>query len=395
MSDLPAYERDPYMTDLATQVLRADDDGRPFAVLADTLLYPEGGGQPPDHGTLGPVAVLDVQKRGGEVRHYLSAPVLPGPADLRLDWERRFDHMQQHTGQHLLTAVAQERFGWATTAFHLGDEVSDIELDTPSITAADLRRLEEAVAAEIRAARPVSAQRVAPEDLPALNVRSRGLPEGFQGDVRLVTIQGVDTNTCGGTHVRSTAELEALALGGTESLRGGTRLFFVAGGRARRRLSAHEQRNATLRALLGAPDAGLAGALEVKLEQGRLLEKKVRGLEEELADLLVEALAARPGTLAEHHFDGKDVAFLQRAGRQLAAAAPHKGVFFTADQDGQHFFLLTAGEASRLDVPARGRELAALLGGRGGGSGRLFQGKAPSLESRGAAVSLLRLEAGS
>ncbi|BDU72048.1 alanyl-tRNA editing protein [Mesoterricola silvestris] len=389
MSDLAAYERDPYLTELDTAVVRAGDDGRPFAVLADTVLYPEGGGQPPDHGSLGAAEVLDVQKRDGEVRHYLSAPVAPGPARVRLDWDRRFDHMQQHTGQHLLTAVAQDRFAWATTAFHLGEEVCDIELATPAIRGAELRALEEAVAAEIRAARPVSAARVKPGDLAGLQVRSRGLPEGFTGDVRLVTIQGVDTNTCGGTHVRSTAELEAVALLGTEGLRGGTRLFFVAGGRARRRLAAHETRNAALRTLLGAPDAGLVPALEGRLEQMRALDRRVRALEEDLAGLVVEALASRPGPVADHHFEGRDAGFLQRAARQLAAAAPHKAVFFTSTLEGQHFFLLTAGEASALDVPARGRELAALLGGRGGGSGRLFQGKASTLEARGAAAALL------
>ncbi len=389
MSDLAGYERDPYLTELDTAVLRAGDDGRPFAVLADTVLYPEGGGQPADRGTLGGAEVLDVQKRDGEIRHYLQAPAAPGPVHVRLDWERRFDHMQQHTGQHLLTAVAQDRFGWETRAFHLGEEVCDIELGVAALGAEDLRALEDAVAAEVRAARPVEAARVKPEDLPGLKVRSRGLPEGFTGDVRLVTIQGVDTNTCGGTHLRSTAELEAVVLLGAESLRGGTRLFFAAGGRARRRMAAHEARNAALRTLLGAPDTGLAAAVEGKLEQVRVLERKARALEEELADRVAEALAARPGVVADHHFEGRDAAFLLRAGRQLAASAPGKAVFLTATLEGRHFFLLTAGEASPLDVPARGRELAALLGGRGGGSGRLFQGKAPSLDARDAAVALL------
>jgi Ser-tRNA(Ala) deacylase AlaX len=389
MRALPAYERDPYLLEMEARVLSTGEDGRPFALLEDTVLYPEGGGQPADRGTLGSVAVLDVQKREGEIRHYLAAPVEPGILKLRLDWARRFDHMQQHTGQHLLTALAFDRFHWETTAFHLGEEVSDIELAVPGIASADLLRLEEAVAAEIRAARPVSAARVAPEDLPGLKVRSRGLPEGFQGDVRLVTIDGIDVNTCGGTHLRTTGELEALKLLGTESLRGGTRLFFVAGGRVRRRLEAHERRNAVLRALLGAPDADLAPALEIRLEQAKSLDRRVRGLEEELAELVVRALAAEPGALAERHFEGRDVAFLQKAGRQLAAAAPPQTVFLTATQEGQSFFLLTAGEDSATDVPARGRELAEFLGGRGGGSGRLFQGKAASLEGRAEALARL------
>ena len=390
MRDLPAFERDPYLTELDVTVLRAEDDGRPFAVLEDTVLYPEGGGQPADHGSVNGVAVVDVQKVGGEVRHYLEAAVAPGPATVLLGWDRRFEHMQQHTGQHLLTAVAQDRFGWATTAFHLGEAVADVELDAPRVTAAELAELEEALAAEIRACRPVTARRVAPEAMAALGVRSRGLPEGFQGEVRLVEIAGVDLNTCGGTHVRSTAELEVIKLLGTEPVRGGTRLFFVAGGRARHRLGAHELRNAVLRTQLGAPDEGLEAALSVKLDQLRGLERRVRALEEDLAERAAEALAGRPGALAEQHFEGKDAAFLQRLARQVCAAAPAKTVFLTASTDGQACFVLAAGDEAPADVPALGREVAALLGGRGGGSGRLFQGKAGSLGARAQVLARLQ-----
>ena len=191
------------------------------------------------------------------MRHYLAAPLAPGPVTVRLDWARRFDHMQQHTGQHVLTAVAQERFGWETTAFHLGPERCDIELATGNILQAELDRLEEAVAEVIRAARLVTPGRVSMEAYRTMKVRSRGLPEGHTGDVRLVEIAGLDLNTCGGTHVRNTAELECLKLLGTEALRGGTRLFFVVGARARQRMEAQERRNAALRTLLGAPDEAL------------------------------------------------------------------------------------------------------------------------------------------
>jgi alanyl-tRNA synthetase len=390
MSELPAFEREPYRTQLETQALRVgQEDGRPFAVLADSILYPEGGGQPPDHGFLGSVAVLDVQKRAGEVRHYLAAPVQAGPVSVRLHWPRRFDHMQQHTGQHLLTAVARERFGWETTAFHLNEAVSDIELDVARVTGDQVRELEAAVATEIRQDLPVTCRRVAREELAKLNVRSRGLPEGYQGDIRLVAIQGLDLNTCGGTHLGSLAELECLCLLGTEPVRGGTRLFYVAGGRARDRMAAHERRNAELRALLGVPEPALAGAVTARLEQLRGLEKRVRLLEDELAEVVVAGLAAGPEAVVEHHFEGKDAAFLQRAARQLVAQAPAKTAFLTATLGGQSYFLLASGEASPLDTSALGKEIAGLLSAKGGGSARLFQGKAASLEGRAEALAKL------
>jgi len=391
MQTLPTYERDPFAASLETRILRVgQEDGRPFAILEDTVFYPEGGGQPCDLGTLNGETVVEVQKREGEVRHYLQVPLAEGPASLRLDWTRRFDHMQQHTGQHLLTAVAQDQFQWATTAFHLGASVCDIELSAPSISLRQMDQLEEAVASEIRAHREISARRVSPEAYKVEAVRSRGLPEGHSGDIRLVQIAGVDLNTCGGTHLRHTGEIEALKLLGTESIRGGTRLFYVAGRRTRQRLDAHEQRNAVLRTLLGAPDEDLVPALQVKLEQLLALERRSRKLEEELAEVQSAALAARPGDLVEAHFEGRDMAFLQKLARGILTVDATKAVFLTADPGGQGIFLLSAGERSTLDVPTAGKAVAAILGAKGGGAGKSFQGKAPGLGALAQAGAALR-----
>lgn len=391
MPTLPAYEREPYRAELEAVVTAVGEEcGRPYAVLADTILYPEGGGQPADRGWLGTVPVVDVQKSGEGARHYLPEPIAPGPVKVRLDWERRFDHMQQHTGQHVLTAVAAERFGWGTTAFHLGEERCDIELDVAEISLKDIARLEELVAEMIRAARPVRAQRVTLEGYQSMKVRSRGLPEGHSGDVRLIEIEGLDLNTCGGTHVRNTAELEVLKLLGTESLRGGTRLFFVVGQRARRRLEAHEKRSAALRTLLGAPDEELVAVVEAKLEQLRVADKRARQLEDELAASWAEALASRPGPFAEQHFEGRDAGFLQKVGRLLVSSTTAKAAFLTASAEGSHAFLLAAGADSSLDVAAAGREVAALLEAKGGGAKDFFQGKAGSLVRRTESVERLR-----
>jgi Ser-tRNA(Ala) deacylase AlaX len=387
--DPPAYEREPYRTELEARVLGTGEEaGRPYAILDDTILFPEGGGQPADHGSLNDVAVVDVQKRGGEIRHYVASPFAPGPARLRLDWDRRFDHMQQHTGQHLLSAVAQDRFGWTTTAFHLGPDVCDVELDARALTHADLLALGDAIAAEIRAARTVRPRRVTAAEFAALPVRTRGLPEGHEGDVRLVEIEGVDLNTCGGTHLSNTAEIEVVALLSAESLRGGTRLFFVAGRRARRRLARHEERNAALRTLLGAPDSGLADAAKAKLDQLADAQRALRHAGEELAAAAADAALASPARAAHAHFDGRDMAFVQTVARRFSAKAGPRAALFTATRDGEHVFALGAGEGFG-DAQALGREIASLLGGKGGGAGRVFQGKAPGLSAVDRAIARL------
>lgn len=396
MEHLPAYERDPRLRTLETEVVASGDhDGRPFVVLADTVLYPEGGGQPADRGRVGGVPVLDVQKVSGEVRHVLDGPAPDGRVAVELDWRRRFDHMQQHTAQHLLTAVAEDRFGWATTSFHLGAHVCDVELDTPEIAPGALAELEEAVAAEVRAARPVTARRVTQEAYAGLDVRSRGLPEGHTGSVRLVAIDGIDLNTCGGTHCASTSELEAVKLLGTESLRGGTRVFYVAGGRVRRALGIHHARTAALRALLGVSDDELVGATESRLQQLKDTARAVRDLEGELAAATAAALAAGAEALAVAHWPGRDLPFLQQVARALGEMAPGRATLLTAGEGEEGFFLVSAGPDASLDVPRAGRIVADLLEGRGGGSGQIFQGKAARLSRREeAAVALRELVAG-
>jgi alanyl-tRNA synthetase len=385
----PAYEREPYRTALDVSVLASGDDaGRPYVVLDDTILFPEGGGQPPDHGFLNDVEVLDVQKKGVEIRHYVAAPVAPGPARVRLDWDRRFDHMQQHTGQHLLSAVAQDRFGWQTTAFHLGPEVCDVELDVRALSPADLEALEEAVAAEIRAAHAVLPRRVTLDEFRALPVRTRGLPEDHGGDVRLIEIEGVDLNTCGGTHLSNTAEIEVVALLSVEPLRGGTRLFFVAGRRARRRLKRHEERNGALRRSLGAPDAGLVDAAKAKVDQLSETQRALRRAEEELAVAAAEAALAARARVVHAHFEGRDMAFVQTVARRFAEKAGARAALFTATREGQHVFALGVGEGFG-DAQALGREIASLFEGKGGGSGRVFQGKAPGLSGVDRALKLL------
>lgn len=401
---MPAYERDPYLRELDAHVVAVGVDGeRPYAVLDDTVLFAAGGGQPADHGRLvtasAQVDVLDVQRatgQGSEIRHYLSAPVASGDrGTLRLDWSRRYDLMQQHTAQHLLTAVALERHGWATTSFHLGDlgdlAVCDVELDVQSLGARQLDELEEAVQAEVRAARQVTARRIPHADYLALGerVRSRGLPEGFHGDVRLIEIAGIDLNTCGGTHLRSTAEIESIKLLSTEKLRGGTRVHFVAGGRVRRRLGAREAQAADLRALLGASDQDLVELAKLKTGKLEEADRRCRALGKELAAATAKALLVDSENVTARHFPDQDAAFVQEVARAWSAAAGRRIALLTAGAGDRLAFVLATGSDSLSDARVLGPRIAELLEGRGGGSARVFQGKAGSLARLDDAIALL------
>jgi Ser-tRNA(Ala) deacylase AlaX len=359
-----------------------------WVVTADTILYPGGGGQPADEGTLAGIPVSSVRWDVGGWRHELEAaepPAHTGQVGIAIDWHRRFDHMQQHTAQHVLTAIAQDRWGWPTTAFHLGAERSDIELDTPALARAEMDALEEAVMAVVRDELPVSTRYVSVDEYKAMGTRSRGLPEGHEGDVRLVEIGGadslVDVTACGGTHLRSTAQIESIKLLATESMRGGTRLHWVAGARVRVRLGAHEARAEALRKLLGAPDEQLVAQATAKLEQLRQIEKRAQWMEARLAEEAVARLALTDHAVLDAHFAGMDAAFLKSVSQGLQSAIGARIALLTSEAEGACAFLLVAGPDSAADVRGLGQRVAELLEGRGGGAGR-----AGSLAKRAEAV---------
>lgn len=387
---IPAYERDPFLRELEASVTRVEEiDGAMFATTNDTVCYPEGGGQPSDHGTLGPARILDVERIPEGWRHRTDRPVPTGRHRMTVDWDRRFDHMQQHTAQHLITAVAADQMGWATTAFHLGEQTSDIELAAPEIGPEAIRTLEDQVNAAILTDAPVLGRRVTDAEYAALEVRSRGLPDGHAGDIRLVEIEGFDRNTCGGTHVARLGQLGCISLLGTERLRGGTRVFFLAGDRVRARLADHERRTADLRRILDAPDEHLVAESQRREERLRLLTRGLKDLMGELADLEARHLADGAGPRIAAHWENRDMAFLQQVARGLNKRAPRSVAFLTASDGPDGVFLLAAGAGSAVDLQTVGPAVAEVLAGRGGGRERTFQGKASRLDRREEALALL------
>lgn len=388
------YEAEPYLREIELPLLAAgaSEPGAPapfYADVTESVLFPGGGGQPADRGELAGRPVAAGVKREAGWRLYLAEPAALGERQLlRLDWQRRFDLMQQHTAQHLLSAIALDRFGWRTTAFHLGEELTDIEIDVAEPPAGELAALEEAVAEAIRAALPVRTRRLAKEDYEKLEgVRSRGLPAGHEGSVRLVEIEGIDLNTCGGTHLRSTAEIEMLTLLHSEPMRGGTRLYWVAGGRVRQRLAASEARNARLRRLLDTGDAELAAILEGKLEQLAELKRAKEKLESRLAE--AKAAALGDGRFAQRHFEDDDLSFLQKIAKSWQSGAAAGLLFLTAGHGQEGAFLIATRGDLVCDLKKLGPEVASRLAGKGGGAGRLFQGKAGNLGRRAEAAARL------
>jgi len=200
-------------------------------ILDQTAFYPTSGGQPHDLGKIGDANVLDVRDEGDEIIHIVDQkPETPDVLGC-INWPRRFDHMQQHTGQHLLSAMFQERFGRPTISFHLGADVSTIDLRGPEPTDEILEGAERAANTIIFEDRPVTVRYGTAEDLAKLGVRKEVQREGI---LRAIEIEGADLQPCGGTHVRSTGQIGTLLVRRCTKMRQDWRVEFVCGGRAER-----------------------------------------------------------------------------------------------------------------------------------------------------------------
>ena len=381
-------QEDTYRTTVTATVEECHQDADGYRViLAQTVLYPEGGGQPADTGRVAGLTVRKFYRReDGALVHLLDRPVA-GEVKVMLDWPRRYDHMQQHSAQHLLTAVAQDRFGLATTAFHLGARRSDIELDCPTLSDDIRQALETAVNASIRENRTVKIRWQAPSDFSSSAVRSRGLPPDHSGRIRLVEIEGLDLNTCGGTHVAATGEIQMLKLLSSEHLRGGTRLFFVAGERVRNLLDAGLEREQALTRLLSCGPPEHTAAAERLLAENRQAHQQLKAARQELSTLLGRHLATRTAVASLHRPEA-DMPFLIGVGREFQKHAPQGWALLTGG--GTQGVFVVVGPPDRLK--SRAEALARLLGGRGGGRGGLYQGKADALEQRAAALAELQEE---
>lgn len=372
------YYSDSYRTEFDARVVDRADDGR-RVYLDHTAFYPTSGGQPHDTGTLGDATVRDVVDEGERIAHLLDTPVSEGPVTGRVDWPRRFDHMQQHTGQHLLSAVVADLFGWATVSVHFGVGVSTLDVDVPSITP------EQAVRAEQRANEIVVENRavtVSYED----SATATGLRKASDRDgaLRIVSIAELDRSACGGTHVRATGEIGAILIGKTDKVRQSARLEFVCGMRAVQRARAdHDALSRLAQFLSAAPHevADLVARQAVRLKDA---ESRLRQLDTELA----ARIARERYDAAQPDDAGVRRVVERRAGGSLDELRPLAlaivslpRVVYVGAVESPASVLLAASEDSGLDA---GRALKAALadgGGRGGGSARLAQGTLPSREA--------------
>ena len=363
------YLRDPYLTRFSARVVSlAELSGRPAAVLDRSAFYPEGGGQPADRGSLSGAAVLDVQEREGVVLHVLDRPLEPGDVEGVVDWQRRFDHMQQHHGQHLLSAAFERVHGAPTTSFHLGERTCTIDLDcsVSRLDEAALRSAEAAANETVWRDLPVVARDFGPEE----RSRPRLRKEPVKGD-RVVLVEGVDASPCGGTHPRSTGEVGAIAVLGAQKWGSGkARVEFVCGNRVVKLLAEQGRWLAGAAEALKCAVRDLPESARRAADEAVARRKAAEALEKDLARIQAAELAAKGSPV---------VAQVERASlmRALAGAVAERGAIalIAAVEDGRaHLCFARPRGAPGPGMNELIKESLQILGGKGGGSPDFAQG---------------------
>ncbi|XP_034050304.1 alanyl-tRNA editing protein Aarsd1-like isoform X1 [Thalassophryne amazonica] len=396
-------QRDSYMKEFVTSVVSCDpaelkqeingkkETHKGFNVkLRDTILFPEGGGQPDDQGLIGDVPVLRVTRQGSDAVHFVSSPLEVGQEVLvKVDWERRFDHMQQHSAQHLLSALVDTMFGYNTTSWELGRQRTAIELDTLSIKPEQLQVLEETANEKIRAHVPVTVQLLSKDDPAVEKVRSRGLPEDLAWPIRIIDIQDIDANMCCGTHVSNLSQLQVIKLLGAEKgKKNKTNLIFLAGNRVLKYAEKSFNTERSLVAILNTgPDKHVEG-VDKLLKSVKLLQKSNMSLLRDLAILIAQNFKNDPqrGNFFSLHRKDGDNEFMHIIANEIGTEGTL--VFLTVGEEkGPGLFLL----AGPSDLVAKtGPQVLKMLQGKGAGKNGRFQGKANSLAQRGEVEAFLQ-----
>jgi alanyl-tRNA synthetase len=385
------YYQDSHLTEFDARVLDVgrDASGRVVVTLDRTAFYPTGGGQPSDTGTLGDARVvecIDLEEAG--VLHVVegASPGVGARVAGRIDWPRRLDHLQQHTGQHILSQAFVRLFDAPTRAFRMLERACEIDVDLGQPSD---ERIEEAVAHAngiIWEDRPVRVRQVSPQEAAALPLRK---DSARAGTLRIIEIEDFDLSPCGGTHAARTGEVGILAVRSWERARGLTRIEFLAGGRVH---ADYRRANHTARAVAALFSAGRDDATELAarlVEENKTLLRRLRALEEiaarvEAGELIQNATAAAGDArtrIVTHVFNERDAESLKRLALSIISRPGHIALLGSRDSDGRTARLVFARAPNAPgDMNTLMREACALIEGRGGGRPDLAQGGGTNLE---------------
>jgi len=367
------YYEDCHLREFTARVTGCQESDKGWLVTLDaTAFYPEGGGQACDLGTLGNATVLDVQEQGEQVVHLCDKPLTVGSTVAGyIHWERRFDLMQQHSGEHILSGLIHEKFGYHNVGFHIGSDVMEVDFDGP-ITWEELLELEAKANEAVWKNLPIRCSFPSPEELPTLIYRSK---KALDWPVRIVQVPGYDTCACCGVHVATTGEVGIIKVLSCVKFHQGVRIQMLCGGRAYRYLAQVFEQNRQVSQLFSAKHLETADAA-ARFQQQLTAEKfRATGLQKRLFEAIAQAYTGK-GQVVHFENDLSAAGVRELADRIAAVCDGTATVFSGSDENGYNVCIL-GDRAKEL-----GAAMTQAFPGRGGGKPGTFQGSVHATQAQ-------------
>lgn len=335
--------------------------------LDSTAFFPEGGGQPSDTGILGGAKVTDVQEKDGIIYHTVTAPLTVGErVSGEIDWTRRFDLMQHHTAEHIISGLVHKYFGYDNVGFHMGSEAITIDFNG-NLTEADIRRVELEANRAVYENIPIKVSYPDREELKALDYRSK---KELTGDIRIVTIPGYDICACCAPHVALTGEIGGIKITSCQKYKGGVRISMLCGSRALQDYNKKEKSVADISVLLSAKPDEVQEAVGNLRNENQSLKARISGLQNQILNYKAAAVPEGPGMtcIFDNEIGGESLRFfanLLTEGREGICAV------FTSADDKEYRYILAS---KTTDVRPFGKSLNETFQGKGGGTKEMVQG---------------------
>ncbi|MGB7296703.1 MAG: alanine--tRNA ligase-related protein [Candidatus Aminicenantales bacterium] len=366
------YFEDAYLREFEGRVReRLVQEGRPAAVLDRTCFYPESGGQPSDRGILGEAEVLHVFEDGDKVVHVLDRE-LRETEEVRgvVDWDRRFDHMQQHSGQHVLSQCFVEILEGETRSFHLGEQVSTLEIGRRAVSDSDLEKVESRANEVVFEDREIKTYFVETDKIPTVPLRR---PPKKEGTIRVVEVDGFDYSACGGTHCRRTGEIGLIKIIRWDRIRNNLRFEFLCGRRARHDYAQKNQALLGISQKLSVHEQDAAAAVDKTIQDARQSRKKLKQLQDALAGFeATEMVEKEAGWLIKKVWTDKTAEEARFLALSIIRLAERVVLFAVRGGERDHFLFICSDKLS-LDMRELMPLVMARVPGKGGGGATLVE----------------------
>ena len=365
------YFEDPYQVEFEAKVKKSLlYEGNPALILDQTCFYPEGGGQPADKGTLDGIPVIHVFEQNDRIVHVLEKKVSPDAVKGKIDWATRFDHMQQHAGQHILSQCFVQLFDAATRSFHLGEETSTLEVDMRNMSEEEAERIEKYANDIVFQNREIKTCFYREEEISSINLRR---PTKKEGDIRVVDVSDFDRTACGGTHPRRTGEIGTIKILKWEKIRGNVRLEFLCGARALRDYIRKHRDLRTLSNSLTIDDSEVVASCEKFVADLKTQKRNNRKMLEKLIQYeAAEMIHKAEGRVIKKMFSDRS----QEEIRLLTLAVIKMGEFvalFGLEGEERAHVFLACSENLDLDMRELVPIVSPLIEGKGGGRSSLVE----------------------